>query len=55
MRACCWPDLHIGLGTAWDIGVKNYPPGDALKIAIAAGLLPGAWLLIEGRHRNRQS
>jgi biotin transport system substrate-specific component len=39
-------DLHIGLTTAWNIGVKNYLPGDAVKIFIAAGLLPTCWRLV---------
>ena len=42
-------DLHLGLGDAWDIGMKNYLFGDALKIVIAAGLLPGAWRLVGRR------
>lgn len=42
-------DLHIGLTTAWNIGVKNYLPGDALKILIAAGLLPTCWRLVGHR------
>lgn len=44
-------DLHIGVGTAWHLGVRNFLPGDALKIVVAAGLLPGAWLLV-GRNRS---
>jgi biotin transport system substrate-specific component len=42
-------DLHIGLHTAWSIGVKNYLPGDAIKILIAAGLLPTCWRLVAYR------
>lgn len=36
-------DLHIGLGSAWDIGMKNYVFGDGLKILLAAGCLPLLW------------
>ena len=36
-------DLHVGLTTAWDIGVKNYLFGDGIKILIAAGVLPACW------------
>ncbi len=36
-------DLNIGLGTAWDIGMKNYLLGDGLKILLAAGCLPAIW------------
>jgi biotin transport system substrate-specific component len=39
-------DLHIGLHTAYSIGMKNYLLGDGLKMLLAAGLLPGAWLLV---------
>ncbi|MHB1569207.1 MAG: biotin transporter BioY [Solirubrobacteraceae bacterium] len=42
-------DLHIGLPTAWSIGVKNYLPGDAIKILIAAALLPTCWRLVANR------
>lgn len=44
--------LHVGLGTGWDLGMKNYLLGDALKIALAAGLLPGAWRLVDALHRR---
>ncbi|HET7386440.1 MAG TPA: biotin transporter BioY [Nocardioidaceae bacterium] len=40
-------DLHISLASAWQIGMKNYLLGDALKILLAAGCLPGAWRLVE--------
>lgn len=36
-------DLHIGLGGAWDIGMRNYLLGDGLKMLLAAGCLPLAW------------
>ena len=45
-------DLHIGLGTAWSLGMKNYLLGDALKILLAAGCLPLAWRLVDVRHRS---
>lgn len=38
-------DLGIGLDKAYEIGMKNYLLGDALKIALAMGLLPAAWKL----------
>ena len=40
-------DLNIGLATAWDIGMKNYLVGDALKILLAAGCLPLAWRVVD--------
>lgn len=43
-------DLHIGLGTAWQIGMKNYLLGDALKILLAAGVLPLAWRGLDRLH-----
>ncbi len=42
-------DLNIDFQVAWDIGVKNYLLGDALKILLAAGLLPAAWKLVGKR------
>lgn len=45
-------DLGIGLATAWDIGMKNYLLGDALKILLAAGCLPAAWRLGDALRRR---
>ena len=39
--------LHLGLGDAWDIGMKNYLVGDGIKILLAAGFLPLAWRLVD--------
>lgn len=44
-------DLHIGLSTAWAIGMKNYLVGDGLKILLAAGVLPLAWRGLDRLHR----
>jgi biotin transport system substrate-specific component len=38
--------LGVDLGTAIGLGVLPFLAGDALKIAIAALLLPGAWRLV---------
>ena len=43
--------LGVDLGTAMGLGVLPFLAGDALKIAIAALLLPGAWRLV-GDHRT---
>lgn len=43
-------DLGIGLDKAYEIGMKNYLLGDALKIALAMGLLPAAWKLAGRRN-----
>jgi biotin transport system substrate-specific component len=40
-------DLNVSLATAWDIGMKNYLLGDALKILLAAGCLPLAWRVVD--------
>ena len=45
--------LGIDLGAAFDIGMRNYLLGDALKIALAAGALPIAWRLVDRLHRDR--
>jgi biotin transport system substrate-specific component len=44
--------LHVSLGTAFDLGMKNYLLGDALKILIAAGCLPAAWRLLDRLPRD---
>jgi biotin transport system substrate-specific component len=38
--------VHAGLATGFDLGVKPFLGGDALKIALAAGLLPSAWAMV---------
>src|SRR3954469_7829284 len=35
--------LDLTAGQAWHAGVRPFLPGDALKILLAAGLLPAAW------------
>ena len=37
--------VHLGLGTALALGFTPFVIGDALKLALAAGLLPTAWWL----------
>ena len=39
--------LGVGAQDAWDLGVKDFLIGDALKILLAAGLLPGAWWVVD--------
>jgi biotin transporter BioY len=43
-----WPylahSLHVSMSTAFHLGVRPFLVGDALKVALAAGLLPAAWL-----------
>lgn len=38
-------DLHVGAGKAISLGLTPFLAGDAIKAAIAALLLPGAWKL----------
>jgi biotin transport system substrate-specific component len=37
--------LDVGLAEGMELGVTPFLAGDALKILVAAGLLPGAWSL----------
>jgi biotin transport system substrate-specific component len=39
--------LGVGATQAWDLGVKDFLVGDAIKIALAAGLLPAAWWVVD--------
>ena len=42
-------DLHLGAGKAISEGLTPFLAGDAIKAAIAAGLLPTAWKLAGSR------
>lgn len=44
--------LHVGAGKAISLGLLPFLVGDALKAAMAAVLLPGAWKLAGTRHSN---
>jgi biotin transport system substrate-specific component len=46
--------LHLGAGSAISEGLTPFLAGDAIKSAIAAGLLPAAWLLA-GRRPGAKS
>lgn len=41
--------IGVGLGRALSLGFTPFVVGDLLKLAIAAGLLPGAWRLVGRR------
>lgn len=41
--------LHVGLGTAFDLGMRNYILGDLLKVALASACLPAIWRLVGHR------
>jgi biotin transport system substrate-specific component len=44
--------LHVDLAKALDLGVTPFLAGDALKILLAAGLLPAAWKLTGTANRR---
>jgi biotin transport system substrate-specific component len=46
------PALGMDLAKTLDFGLWPFIPGDALKIAIATGALPGAWLLVRRRGKD---
>jgi biotin transport system substrate-specific component len=37
--------------TAWNLGIKDFLAGDAIKILLAAGLLPAGWKLVDAVRR----
>jgi biotin transporter BioY len=43
--------VDVGLAKGLELGVTPFLAGDALKVLLAAGLLPGAWALV-GRDRD---
>ena len=49
-----WLAVFVGgLSRAWSLGVLPFLPGDAIKIVLAAVLLPGGWKLLGMRGRIR--
>ncbi|GAA4308623.1 biotin transporter BioY [Actinomadura luteofluorescens] len=43
--------LHVDLAKALDLGVTPFLAGDALKVLLAAGLLPAAWKITGAARR----
>jgi biotin transport system substrate-specific component len=43
--------LGLTFAQAWDAGVQPFLWGDAIKIVLAAGLLPAAWKLVDAVRR----
>jgi biotin transport system substrate-specific component len=43
--------LSLTGNQTWDLGVRPFLPGDAVKILLAAGLLPAAWKLVDAVRR----
>jgi biotin transport system substrate-specific component len=39
--------LDLNANQAWHAGVRPFLPGDAVKIVLAAGLLPSAWWVVD--------
>ena len=48
---CLANSLGVDLGRALELGALPFLVGDALKIALAAGLLPAAWWLAGSRRK----
>lgn len=46
-------DLHVGLVKAISLGFIPFLAGEAVKAALAAGLMPSAWWLTGRRHGVR--
>jgi biotin transport system substrate-specific component len=38
--------IHVPFTKAWHLGARPFFVGDAIKIGLAAGVLPGAWALV---------
>jgi len=45
-------DLHLGAAATLKFGFTPFVAGDAIKAAIAAGLLPVAWRLVGQRQQD---
>jgi biotin transport system substrate-specific component len=43
-------DLGVSLSRAYELGARPFFAGDLVKAIAAALLLPGAWVLTQGRH-----
>ena len=43
--------FHLTFSQGWALGVRPFLPGDAIKILLAAGLLPAAWKLVAAVRR----
>jgi biotin transport system substrate-specific component len=41
----------LNASQAWHAGVRPFLPGDAIKILLAAGLLPLAWRVVDAIRR----
>jgi biotin transport system substrate-specific component len=48
-------DLHLSAGATLADGFTPFVAGDAIKAAIAAGLLPAAWMLTGRAHRSHSA
>lgn len=44
--------LHVGIGEALRLGARPFLVGDAIKIALAAGVLPLAWAAVRRWQRD---
>ncbi|BEP14237.1 hypothetical protein acdb102_25480 [Acidothermaceae bacterium B102] len=39
-------EIHVSFAKAWSLGARPFFWGDAIKILLAAGVLPGAWAVV---------
>jgi len=44
-------DPNLTPQQAWNLGIKDFLVGDALKVLLAAGLLPAGWKLVDAVRR----
>jgi len=48
---CLKHALDLTASQTWHAGVRPFLPGDAIKILLAAGLLPAGWKLVDAVRR----
>jgi biotin transport system substrate-specific component len=41
-----WLSFYVGIANAVPLGMLPFLPGDAVKLALAATILPGGWRLL---------
>lgn len=49
-----WLAQTVGWERAMAVGLLPFLPGDALKAVLAALMLPGAWVIIQGRKGQKE-
>src|SRR5437763_15668195 len=46
-----WLACFVGTAAAWNVGVTPFLIGDAIKIVLAAAVLPSGWMLLRRKRR----